>query len=331
MASGTPGGGAESGRAHPHCRSGLSRAARILRHARPLGGIIAAAACAPRRRRFARPSPECHDPHCRSPRSAPSLARAWPRPSADAGAKTLRWAGRGDPQTTDPHSQNENLTNNINALVYETLVTRDRRPRHRARRWRRPGSRSTRRPGASGCARESSSTTARRSPPTTWCSRFQRAREDTSQIRAYANARGKPRKIDDLTVEFVTDGPNPILLEHIATIYIMSQAWCEKNKADEAARLQEQGGDRSPRGRPTAPAPYVLKSREPDVKTVLVKNPDWWGWKDKRFDGNVDELVYTPIGNDATRLAALVAGEVDLVNDPPPQDVPRLRRRPASR
>src|SRR5256714_15150036 len=39
-------------------------------------------------------------------------------------AKTLRWAGRGDMQTTDPHSQNENLTNNINSLVYETLTER---------------------------------------------------------------------------------------------------------------------------------------------------------------------------------------------------------------
>src|SRR5215470_9527149 len=42
-------------------------------------------------------------------------------------AKTLRWAGRGDMQTTDPYSQNENLTNNINILIYEPLVNRDKR------------------------------------------------------------------------------------------------------------------------------------------------------------------------------------------------------------
>ena len=46
--------------------------------------------------------------------------------SALADAKTLRWAGRGDPQTMDPYSQNENLTNNVNALVYDTLVMRDK-------------------------------------------------------------------------------------------------------------------------------------------------------------------------------------------------------------
>ena len=42
-------------------------------------------------------------------------------------AATLRWAGRGDMQTTDPHSQNENLTNNINSLVYEFLLVRDKK------------------------------------------------------------------------------------------------------------------------------------------------------------------------------------------------------------
>ncbi len=55
---------------------------------------------------------------------------------------------------------------------------------------------------------------------------FERARADTSQLRAYSTASGVPKKIDDLTVEFVTDGPNPIELEHIATINVMSKAWC---------------------------------------------------------------------------------------------------------
>src|ERR1700693_1408883 len=44
-----------------------------------------------------------------------------------ANAATLRWANRGDPQTTDPHSQNEGLTNNVNQLVYEFLVGRDKK------------------------------------------------------------------------------------------------------------------------------------------------------------------------------------------------------------
>ncbi len=46
------------------------------------------------------------------------------------------------------------------------------------------------------------------------------------------------------------------------------------------------------------------------------------------WEGNADEVIYTPIVSDGTRVAALISGEVDLVNDPPPQDVPRLTQTP---
>ena len=65
----------------------------------------------------------------------------------------------------------------------------------------------------------------------------------------------------------------------------------------------------------------MLVSRAPGIKTVYKRNPAWWG----KFEGNVQEIVYTPIGNDATRLAALVSGEIDFVLDPAPRDVARLR------
>ena len=148
----------------------------------------------------------------------------------DAGAKTLRWAGRGDMQTTDPHSQNENLTNNINALVYETLVTRDRRLAivpALATSWAQVDPTTWRfrlRPGVKW-----SDGTAFTADDVVFS--FERARADTSQLRAYAIAAGTARRIDELTVEFATAGPNPILLEHVATINIMSRAWCERNRA----------------------------------------------------------------------------------------------------
>jgi len=58
------------------------------------------------------------------------------------------------------------------------------------------------------------------------------------------------------------------------------------------------------------------------VKTVTVLNSNWWG----KREGNVTEIVYQPIKSDATRLAALISGEIDFVLDPPPQDVPRLKQ-----
>ncbi|MEQ1518356.1 MAG: ABC transporter substrate-binding protein, partial [Usitatibacteraceae bacterium] len=75
--------------------------------------------------------------------------------------------------------------------------------------------------------------------------------------------------------------------------------------------------------------PYMLVSREADVKTVLKKNPNWWGIKEKRFEGNVDEVVYTPIKAAGTRVAALLSGEVDFILDPPLQDLEKLKREKA--
>ena len=42
---------------------------------------------------------------------------------AGANAQTLRWASQGDPQTMDPHSQNESMTNMMNGQVYERLTS----------------------------------------------------------------------------------------------------------------------------------------------------------------------------------------------------------------
>ena len=113
---------------------------------------------------------------------------------------------------------------------------------------------------------------------------FERARADTSQLRAYANASGIPKKIDDLTVEFTTNGPNPIELEHIATINIMSKAWCEKNRATKPQNYTQKE-DMITARQANGTGPYMLKAREPDVKTVLAKNPNWWGLKDEAVRG----------------------------------------------
>jgi peptide/nickel transport system substrate-binding protein len=68
--------------------------------------------------------------------------------------------------------------------------------------------------------------------------------------------------------------------------------------------------------------PFKLELREPDIKTILVKNPKWWGLSQNPH--NVDRIIYTPIANAATRVAALLSGEVDFVLDPPFQDLARI-------
>ncbi len=242
--------------------------------------------------------------------------------AAPAAAKTLRWASQGDPQTADPYSQNEGLTNMFSQAVHDTLVMRDNALKL-----------------VPGLA-----VSWQQVKPTTWrfnlrrgvnfhdgspftaddvVFSYERAQHPNSQLRQYAVPVGKPRKIDDYTVEFVQDKPNPVTLEHATTIYIMSKAWAEKNKVERPLDFkakEETFASRNANGT----GPWILVSREPGVRTVLRRNPDWWGAKEGRAPGNVTEVIYTQVSADATRTAALLSGQIDFVLDPPPQDLARL-------
>jgi peptide/nickel transport system substrate-binding protein len=56
------------------------------------------------------------------------------------------------------------------------------------------------------------------------------------------------------------------------------------------------------------------------VRTTFVRNGNYWG----TIDGNAQEVVFTPIGNDATRVAALLSGEIDVMEPVPVQDIDRI-------
>lgn len=237
-----------------------------------------------------------------------------------AQAKPFRWASQGDPQTIDPHSQNELLTNSINGQMYETLVNRGKKLEivpALATEWRQVDPLTWRFTLRKGVRFHDGT------PFTADDVLFsvQRASQPTSQIRVYASALGTPRKLDDYAVEFKLAEPNPILLEHATLVQMMSKAWCVKNRVErplDFSNKEESYATLHANGT----GPYMLKSREPDVKTVLVRNPNWWD----KHEGNVDEVTYLSIKSDSTRVSALIAGNIDMILDPPPQDVPRLRK-----
>lgn len=237
-------------------------------------------------------------------------------------AQTLRWASAGDPQTMDPYSQNENLTNNINHQVYEFLVERDKKLGFvpgLATEWKQTGPLQWHFMLRRGVKFHD----GRPFTADDVVFSVNRAKEKTSQIAAYASALGEPRKVDELTVEFNLAQPDPIFLDHLNTVFIMSKGWCEEHKATKPQDFTNKE-EAYTAFNANGTGPYMLVTRQPDVKTVLKRNPNWWG----RFEGNVQEVVYTPIKSDATRLAALISGEIDFILDPPPRDLERLRSTP---
>src|SRR6267378_2103788 len=116
---------------------------------------------------------------------------------------------------------------------------------------------------------------------------FRRAIAPGSDLAAQMSAVKEVKKIDDDTVDFITDGPAPILPNYLANVAIMSKAWCEAHNTQRAATLKDKESYATRNANGTGP--FMLKDRQPMVRTVLVKNPNWWHLKDQPID--IDEEI----------------------------------------
>ncbi len=238
-------------------------------------------------------------------------------------AQTFKWSSQGDIQTLDPHSQNELLTNAVNGQVYETLLRRDKQlnlsPALSVS-WRQLGAMhwqmNLRR---DVLFHDGSSFTA-----DDVVFSVKRAQNASSPFQLFANGLGDPSKIDSHTVEFRLTRANPIFLHHAANVAIMSKKWSEANGAANPHDFKTKETKHTTFNA-NGTGPFILVSREPDVKTSFKRNPRWWGINTGDFEGNLQEVIYLPVKSDATRTAGLLSGELDLVLDPVPQDMARLK------
>ncbi|MFN3672257.1 MAG: ABC transporter substrate-binding protein [Bosea sp. (in: a-proteobacteria)] len=245
---------------------------------------------------------------------------------ATAEARPLKWAAAGDALTLDPHAQNEGPTTSLNQHIYESLTERDH----------------------AGKLLPLLATSWRVLPddPTVWEFKLQqgvkfhdgsaltaddvvfsyeRAMQPTSDFKGYLTSVEKVTKTDDMTVQIKTKGPNPLLVNNTSSIRILSKAWAEKNnavKTQDFKNKEENFAVRNANGT----GPFILVSREADVKTVMKRNDAYWN--KGKVPLEITELTLVPIKQDATRVAALLSGEVDFVQDVPVQDIARLKSQP---
>jgi peptide/nickel transport system substrate-binding protein len=147
-----------------------------------------------------------------------------------------------------------------------------------------------------------------------------RAMSRTSNYAVYTQGIDRVVKVNESTVDFLMKGPNPVLINQLTELRIMSKAWAEKNKSLEPKDIRTKDETFAHRNA-MGTGQFMVKEWQPDQKLVLVKNPNYWG----NNPGNVTEVIYTPIKSDATRVAALLSGEIDFMLDPSPQDLGRLR------
>src|SRR4051794_1555807 len=239
-----------------------------------------------------------------------------------ASAQSLRYANQGDLKSLDPYTLRESTTIAHHGHVYEGLTARDKDLSiipALAESWEIP-------------------------EPTRW--RFhlrknvkfqngdpftaddvvfsvERVRAKGSDFQSLVPADAKVVKVDDHTVDFVLSTPNPIMNSQWDAWYIMDKKWAEENNCAAPTPVAA-----------TTPSycslhangtgPFSIESHQPGVKTVFKANPNWWG----KPEHNLKEIIFTPINSDATRLAALLSGEVDVVEPVPIQDIARVNASP---
>ena len=242
--------------------------------------------------------------------------------TASGGAATFRWANDGDSNSMDPYARQETFLLLFDQSFYEPLVQWNRDMKLEpglATEWSQPD-------------------------PTTWRFKlrqgvkfhdgtpftaddvvfsYDRATHPGSNVASALATVKEVKRIDDYTVDFVTDGPDPIMPNSLPTISIMSKKWCEAHNTTRAADLTKNEESYATRNE-NGTGPFILVDRQPDVKTTLKKSPDWWGLKDNPI--GFDDTVFNRIENASTRVSALLSGELDLVYTVPPQDTDRIEK-----
>ncbi len=236
-----------------------------------------------------------------------------------AQAATLRVANQGDALSMDPHSLAEAVQLAFTGNIYEGLVAYDAQLKlvpSLAHKW------SVVKPTVWRFELRKGVQFHDGQPLTADDVVFSidRARGEGSDMAGNLTSISAVRKVDANSVEVQTKEANPILPNLLATIYIMNRAWAEANGAVKPVDRRK-GTENAASFRANGTGAYRLRERQPGVRTVLVRNGNYWG----KIEGNVTDVVFQPIVNDGTRVAALLSNEIDLIDPVPLQDVAQLK------
>ena len=249
--------------------------------------------------------------------SSPGLVSA-------AETKTLHFAFQGELKSVDPYQINESFSLSVNGSVYEGLVRRDPNMK----------------------IEPALATSWEVLDPLHWRFhlrkgvKFDEGQDFTaddvvfsahrvlsagSDLKGVIPADANIVKVDDYTVDFILKTPNPLLINQWETWGIFSKSWSEAHDATEATAMNSTTPPYAAL-HANGTGPFILVSHEPGVKTVWKRNPNWWD----KPTGNVDEVVFTPIPNAATRVAALLSGEIDMMDPVPLNDQARVNANPTT-
>jgi peptide/nickel transport system substrate-binding protein len=240
---------------------------------------------------------------------------------AAAGANTLRLAMDADPVSLDPHVQLSGGMLQYSHMVFDPLVrwTKDMEFEPRlATEWERIDPLTLRFKLREGVKFHSGNDFTAKDVAWT-IARLKKSPDYKGLFEPFA----EPEVIDDYTIDIKTKKPYGLTLNMATYIFPMDSAFYtgtdEKGHPKDAiVKTEHSFANENESGT----GKFTVESREQGQKWVMKAFPEYWD----EDSGNVDTIELTPISEDATRMAALLAGDVDFIMPVPPQDFDRLER-----
>ncbi len=236
---------------------------------------------------------------------------------AAPGGKTLRMACDADPTSLDPHEQLSGATLQLSHLVFDPLVRfrKDMTLEPRlAKSWEQVDDRRTRFHLRDDVLFHSGRKLT--ADDVVWTfERLKKSPDFKALFEPFEAA-------DPHTVDLVTKEPYPLVLNLATYIFPMDREFYSgtdsRGKPKDAVVKH---GSSFTSANMSGTGPFVVTEREQGIRLEFERFADYW---DTQSPGNVQKIVFTPIKEPATRVAALLAGDVDFIGPVPPTDLKRV-------
>ncbi len=241
--------------------------------------------------------------------------------TAWAGAKTLKVGLDADPVTLDIHEQLSGGMLQFSHWVYDPLVRWNKEhqivPRL-AEKWERLDELTVRFYLKKGVQFHSGNTMTAKDVQWTF-NRLTTSKDFQGLFEPFKEV----KIVDDYTVDMITKKAYPLLINMATYIFPMdSKFFTGTDENGKPKDLLIKFEPHFAASNESGTGPYVVKKYEKGVVLEMERFKDYW---DTKSPGNVDKIILKPIKENATRVAALLSGDVDFISPVPPTDFKRIQ------
>ncbi|WP_028957437.1 ABC transporter substrate-binding protein [Sulfitobacter sp. 20_GPM-1509m] len=240
--------------------------------------------------------------------------------AAPAAAENFKFSYQGDISTLDPHSLNEVFTLGMMNNVYEGLALYDGEMKLQpglAVGWETTSPTTWRVKLREGVTFHEGGTFDADDVIFSW----QRGLTEGSDQKGRAGLIKAIEKLGPYEIKIETHDPYPILMQEMTSFFIMDKEWSEENGATEASSIKDSSNVGYAGQHTNGTGPFRITARQPGVSTTFDRFDGYWN---DDIATNVTHAEFVPIQEPATRVSALISGEMDLIFPVPVQDWSRL-------